>query len=521
MRFLILGLNIFILVATLFGLPAVSQDIEVFSSEHYINNASVHLHKIIGHDQDHFYVIRYYGNQYFLEKLDKDMKPLVEQPIKLFKGIKTFQLETVVHFYNELYVFVSRARLNEIVLYYQRINKEDLRPSTDLIELTTVKNIRGSWADFHFALSRHEKKLLIACRTKLLWSGAQYNEFYVYGENFDLVWKRKDSYEYKGQGPRDNLYIVDETGNVSILSLLKRASIFSLLREVKNLYTIYRYTNFGGDFKEYPVTLTDRYIRGIRIIGGTQGELICAGLYSDIFKTGVRGTFFFKIDPETGIKYDEYLNEFDSALLSRLADMKEPMLKDEELINYVITDMVLRDNGKIIIIAEQLFNQSFDTYNNLIITCYDTNGQVYWTQLIEKNQDFNTSSISNKDLELADYREYIMETGILNQSAENYCSYALMAPLDKTWIVLFYNDDVRNIDQPEKIRNFNRPKKSYLLAVMIDEYGSITRKPLVTWKKKALFPEPIRYYDTLLETVVIPAYRYRKFNYLKITARLN
>jgi hypothetical protein len=499
-------------------LPVNSQEIEISASRHDVHNSSASLHKFIGHDEGHFYVVKFYGNQYFLGRLDQNLNLMVEEPIKLFKGIKTYQLEHVVHFYDELIVFVSRTRLMDITLYYQRINKSSLQPSTELIELTTVQNIKGAWADFHFALSRQETKLLIACRTKLAWSGAQFNEYHVFGENLSPVWKRSDSYEFKGLGPRDNKYIVDEAGNISILSLLKRESIVSLIREVKNLFTIYRYTQGGSDFKEYPVSLPDRYIRDIRIIGGAQGELICAGLYSDTFIKGIAGTFFIKIDPETGRIYDNFQHKFEDALMAQLSGLNEPMIKDKELISYNITDMVLRKNDKIIIIAEQVFEQTYNTYNNLIVTCYDINGQVYWSRVIEKKQDFNYSVKQEPDLALADYREYIMETGFLDQNFENYCSYALMAPLDEAGIVLVYNDDIRNLENPEEKRGFNRPKKSYLLAVAIDEYGNLTRTPLTPWKKKALFPEPIRFYDTRHNTIVIPAFRYRKFNYYKITA---
>jgi len=90
--------------------------------------------------------------------------------------------------------------------------------------------------------------------------------------------------------------------------------------------------------------------------------------------------------------------------------------------------------------------------------------------------------------------------------------------LDESGIILVYNDDIRNLENPEEKRGFNRPKKSYLLSVAIDEFGNLFRKPLVSWKKKALFPEPIRFYDTRYNTIVIPAFRYRKFNYYKITA---
>lgn len=499
-------------------LPANSQQIEVTASKHNVNSGTISVHKIIGHDQDHFYVLKFHSNQYYLEQLDQDLNLIHEQRVKLFEGLRTYELETVVHFHNDLYIFVSRRKFNEIGLYYQKIDKTNLLPTTGFVEIANIHFIKGNWADFHFALSRRETKLLIACRTKLLWSGAQFNEFYVYGEDLNLIWEKKDSYKYSGRGPRDNYYLVDETGNVSVLSLLQRESIFSLFRENRNLYTIYRYTRNGEEFIEYPVTLGEKYIRGINIIAGNYGELICAGLYSERFKTGMRGTFFFKIDPLTGRIYDNYLNEFDDALIDQLAEIREPIIQEEELIKYSITDMVMRANDKIIIVAEQIFDQTYNTYNNLIVTCYDNNGQVYWNRIIDKKQSFNIYNLVSDSIDVSNYRDYVMETGFFNPSYNNYCSYALMAPVDESGIIIFYNDNIRNLDDPEKKKAFNRPKKSYILAVSIDEFGNISEQPVLQWKRKMLFPEPIRFYDTLHNGIVIPAFRYRKFNYYKITA---
>lgn len=519
MKIPLLKIYIVSILLTYSFLPVFTQDIEVTSSKADFNYGSTTIHKIVGHDADHFYVVKFHSNQFYLEKLDKDLNLLLEEPIKLFEGLRTYDLETVVHFYNELYIFVSRRRFNDITLFYQKINKSNLLPETELIELTTIKFIKGNWADFHFALSRSEKKLLVVCRTKLQWSKVQFNEYYIFGRNLSLVWKKKDTFDFTGQGPRDNKYIVDEIGNVSVLSLQKRQSIMSLFSDIKNAYTIYRYTNNGDDFMEYPLTLRDKYIRGVKIIGGEHGELYCGGLYSELFRSGVRGTFFFKIHPYTKRIYDNRLNAFEDKLIEQLEKVKEPVIEDEELIKYVMTDLILRDNGKVILIAEQLFEQSYDTYNNLIVTCLDTTGNVYWDQVIEKNQDFNVSQLAKIEIEPSDYRDFIIETGAIDQYIENYCSYALMAPLNEKEIIIFYNDDVRNLNQSGNQKNFNRPRKSYILAILIDEYGNVNKKTVIKWKKKRLYPEPIRYYDTLGNTIVIPAFKGRKFNYYKITAR--
>jgi hypothetical protein len=509
-------------VLLLAGLTAQleAQEIALAESKMDVNPSTTKMHKLFAHDQDYYYVIRFYANQYYLEKLDQNLEPLLEEPIKLFQGINTFQLEGVIHFHNELYVFFSFTRIAEIVLYYQKIDKSTMKPYSAPVVLTTIHTIKGAWASFFFSLSHRETKLLIACRTKLTWRRDQYNEYYVYDEDLSLVWKRKDTYEFKGQGPRDNIYVVDDIGNISILSLLKQENIISLFRKFRNLYTIYRYTHEGNDFMEYPVTLEKTYIRDINIISGEQGELYCAGLYSESFDVGVRGTFFFMIDPATGRIYDRTLNPFDNALLTQAETNKEPMLQNTELVNYNITDMVLRSNGRIFLIAEQVFDQTQNTYNNLIVTCYDINGSVYWTRAVEKRQDFNYRTVAATGYELTDFRDFMMDTGYISANIENYCSYALLAPWDETGIVLFYNDHIRNLEQSGKRRSFNQPKKSYLLAVSIDEYGNMTKTPVKIWKKKANFPEPMRFYDDHHGTIVIPAFRYRKCNYLKIKADL-
>ncbi len=498
--------------------PVTAQEIHVSGSEKEIYSSLVSMHQIFAHDRDYFYVIKQAGSQHIFEKLDQELNKVHEEQIKLYKGLKTFDLEALVHFHNELYLFVSHRRFNETVLYYQKLDKNSLLALTELIELTTVHFVNGNWADFHIVLSRNETKLLIASRIKLKMTGAQFNEYYVFDEGLRLVWKRKDSFTYQGQGPRDNTYLVDEAGNVSILSLLKRESILSLFQEVKNMYVIYRYTHEGNVFTEYPLTLPELFIRGIKIIGSEDGELLCAGFFSEILKFGVRGTFFFKIDDQSRLISNIRLNKFDESFLAELAGIKDPMLRNDELVDYVISDMVFRNNGKILVIAEQVFNQNFDNYNHLIVTCYERSGEVYWTKLIRKKQSFNFRTAESELFELSDYRSFVRETGYMNPFWNNNCSYALMAPLDKSGIILFFNDDIRNLEKHSSLKTFSNPRKSYLKAVAVDEYGNISEKPVLKWKRKASFPEPIRYYDTLSDTIVIPAFRNRSISFYRISA---
>jgi hypothetical protein len=498
---------------------ALTQPLEITSSGFNFNLGSTTIHKIFGHDAENYFVLKFYGGRYHLEKLDSNLDFIREEPLKLYDGMKTYDLETIVHFHGELYLFATHRKFAETDLMYQKIDKETLLPATEFTVMATVKFIRGNWADFHFALSRHETKLMIAGQIKLSWDKVLHNEFFVFDEGMELQWGKKDYYNFTGQGPRESKFVVDEQGNVSVLSLTKRESIISMFQDIKNSYVIHRYTDDGKVFHEYPLTLEKRYIRGLKIIGGEQGELICAGLYSDLARAGVGGTFFFKIDPETGIIYDNQSEAFSTEMLSLLMDLKEPILAKEELMEYELTDLVLWKNGYTLLIAEQLFEQTYNTYNNLIVTCFDTMGQVYWSRVVPKRQDFDIRYLQQTEEEAGDYRDFIKETGTISEYLENYCSYALIAPLNGNDITLIYNDHIRNLQPDQKPRSFNNPKKSYLAVVHISESGALTKYSLQPWKRKSLYPEPMRYYDTLGETVIIPAFKGRKFNYYKITAK--
>ncbi len=115
-------------------------------------------------------------------------------------------------------------------------------------------------------------------------------------------------------------------------------------------------------------------------------------------------------------------------------------------------------------------------------------GQVYWTRIIGKKQNFNFNTIAPTGIDLLDFRSFIRDSGLLSPGIENNCSYALMAPLDKNSIMLVYNDNSANLDTLSRIKALNQLKKSCLIALTIDEFGSISKKTLNIWKKKELFP---------------------------------
>ena len=144
----------------------------------------------------------------------------------------------------------------------------------------------------------------------------------------------------------------------------KKETILTLFNEVKNVYTITRLTKNGEDFNEYPITLKNRYIRGVKVVSDEAGNLICAGLFSEAFFEGAKGIFFFKISSKDGRINANYIYKFNQEFIDRISENEQNIVQEKQLYKYVLSDLVLRNNGKIILIAEQLYNQTYETYNN-------------------------------------------------------------------------------------------------------------------------------------------------------------
>ena len=89
---MILKICAFAVFVFLFVSPVISQDIDVSVSDFDYNFGSTSVHKIFGHDDQFFYVIKFHSNQYHIEKLDKDLNlvkevPLKNEPVKLQPGM--------------------------------------------------------------------------------------------------------------------------------------------------------------------------------------------------------------------------------------------------------------------------------------------------------------------------------------------------------------------------------------------------------------------------------------------------
>ncbi|MFW6371247.1 MAG: hypothetical protein ACOC10_08600 [Bacteroidota bacterium] len=500
---------------------AQSPDYSTMESDKQIAFSSMDYMEFVGHDDTSYYVIKHQQSRYKIQRLNSELNPVHEEFISEWQNRKSYNLEYAVHFHNTIYVFFSRRGIFNNALYVQTIDKNTLLQDSDLEEIVFVEDIKGNYADFHFALSRDETKLLVASRIKLNLKNTQFNEFYVYGEGLNPVWDRKDIYEFERKGPRQNKYLVDDFGNVSILSLIRQSSLFTIASPIKDVYKIFRYTNNGTVFQEYPVLFENTYIRDIDIVADKEGGLVCVGLYSHLFPNGIRGSFFMRINARSGMTGQPKFHAFDKYMLEQLDASKyyrEAVIDNAELTSYYITGLLVRADGDIILITEQFYDQNFNTFNNLIITRFSRDGYLNWQNVIRKRQDYPVNYLLTPELTTIGKEVYDIES--YNYSPpipKNLCSYALIAPLESKDIVILFNDHIKNLDNNSKPKNFNNRKKSFLTAVHVSADGRMTDIAVRKAKgRRGVYPQPLDYYDKKNNEIIIPMYWGRRYKYLRV-----
>jgi len=78
-------------------------------------------------------------------------------------------------------------------------------------------------------------------------------------------------------------------------------------------------------------------------------------------------------------------------------------------------------------------------------------------------------------------------------------------------------NNLNRSDEKEPL-NFIYTGKAYLSGVEIGEFGEVGKSSIYTKKRKRMLtPAPLYFYDMKTNEMIIPALRYRKFKFLKLT----
>ena len=488
----------FHIILLLFVVPAYGQspkgniDLYVGHELNMANNIQVPL--IFGHDEKAYYAYSFDYRE-AVEKLDMKFRSLRRKHLDLQSGLRSRTLLALLHFHDSIYMFTSEQRIKRMLLYVETIDKETLLQNGNERLLMNVKNMSGWGSDFGFQLSREQTKLMVFSKLDILSKNIQQLHFEVYGEGMSLVWEGDQKILYPERPPRQSIIKMNEEGDVFIISLLDDQKLSSLWNETKNRYHLVAVTGKGQYNNTYLLTLPELYIRGVQIEPGKDHDLSCAGLYSPThFRGMVDGMFYFELDNTEGQFLNQRLYEFEPWFLTE-AIAGVPRKEPEEMFSYMVRHLIRRKNGDFIFLAENEFEQHYDTYQNIIAASFSPGGSLNWKRVVLKRQNIDPSS------------------------RFNYSSFSVHAPVNTDKVYLVFNDDNKNGLWPEEdgIKAFHPNDKANLKIVGIGPLGDFSSDIIYRKSRKRMkTPIPLQYYDMMNMEMIIPSLRYKRYNYFRI-----
>ncbi len=473
---------------------APGKSVEIFPGAELNLGNDDNVPEIFGHDETGYYA-HTYDYRDGIERLDTGFMSVHREYLDLTHGFRERTLLALFHFHDTLYMFTSEERVRRMLLYVETIDKQTLIQSGDERLVMDVSNLSGWASDFGFRLSRQENKLLVFSRLDVLSKNIQDLHFMLFGKGLSLEWEADQRIVYPRRPPRESIVEVNEQGDVFIISLQDDQKLKSLWSITKNRYHLVAATDQGKHVNTYLLDFPNLYIRGVEIEPGEYHSLSCAGFYSPThFRGMVDGMFYFELDNAAGEFRNQRFYEFEPWFLTE-AIARDPRKQAEELFDFRVRDLIRRNNGDFIFLAENQFDQDYDTYQNIIAASFSPGGSLNWKRVIPKRQSIDP------------------------HLAINYSSFCVHAPWYTDNIYLVFNDDNKNGEWPAegRIKSFNPNDKANLKAVGLGPAGEISSQ-IIYWKSRRRMktPIPLQYYDRLNNEMVIPALRFKRYNYLKI-----
>ncbi len=476
---------IFIMFSCINSYAQKSQKVDVLWGKEYKDSKKATLGDIIGYDESGFYTVNFaikgkYG--LVLEHFDTEMNRTKTASLELKQSetSKYGQFLRSMYLNDRLYLFSAYGDkwAGHNSLYVQEVDKSSLQfkgkaKKVASLNLEGVK--RRNSGGFNFDLSEDSSKVLIYYLMPFEKKGKEKIGFKVLGADFNELWEKEVELPYADELFEINNYQVSNQGDVYVLAKLMKEKKDRDKKKVNYSHKILAYSSVDKNEKEFTVEVGERFLQEMRIIINTDNDIICAGFYSETYNSGIKGSFFLKIDGDTKQILTENFKEFSFDFITQnmrvkdklKAKKKEAKGKNIGLAEYDIRDIILREDGGAVLVAEQFFiTQSTYTdangntrttyyyhYNDIIVVNINAEGQIEWTEKIAKRQT----------------------TG---NDGGFYSSYALSVTNDKLYFI--FNDNGRNLlyNGTGKVEGYKRGKDAVVTMVDIDSDGRQNREAL-------------------------------------------
>lgn len=398
---------------------------------------------IIGSDDSGTYVEKVltltFGFTTFLEHYDNALNKTKSVVLEL--GKNTYPTDYILS--NGKLIFLSSnvdKKLKQKILVAQTIEKNTLKINEDGKKIATVNYTGKDYFKIRFqkVVSPDSSKILIYYNTPNKKEDKTHMTFKMYDEQLNELWQKEITLPYKSELLETQKYLVDNTGNVHILTRLvekvkKVNNEFS--NDVNFDYKILSYLDNGATYKEHTIELDGKFLYNMVISLDNNQNVVCASVYSTILDSykEKNGWCFFKIDKNTKeISVKKHV-EFAEDIATRYISSKKNSDKKKEgkgvVYDFKVHDIISLSDGNLLLNIEQFYTSSHVTsydvstsnyYHDVIAINLNSEGETNWIKKIQKRQySQNPDIVSIFVSEIKGKTYYIFNDNKENLSSNN------------------------------------------------------------------------------------------------------
>lgn len=493
---------------------------DVYWGEKFKDAKRTTLGDVIAHDQTGIYTLKFASRgkyNLYIEHFNNEMNRTLSKGIEFKQpGTKmSGRYEYSLQLDDRLYLFFSVRDKSTIkyTLYVQELDKSTLefkRVAKKITSLSAESRRRQYYLGYNFDLSEDSSHVLIYYSLPNEKKSNEKIGFYVLDNNLDSVWSKDVILPYSDKLFELNNYQISNQGDVYVLGKLNRDK-----KDKEKAYYSHKILAYFKNDQEkiFSVEVEQKFLQEMRIVVNSKNEIICAGFYSESYKSVLKGSFFLKVDGESKEITTKSFKEFSWDFITQnfksktklKAKKREAKGKDVGLGKYEMRSIILREDGGAVLIAEQYYVTESTTtdangntrttfyyhYNDIVVINIDPNGQIEWAEKIAKRQN------SAND-------------------GGYYSSYALAVTNEKLYFI--FNDNGKNLmyNGTGKVEPYKRGKDAVVTLIDMDMDGRQNREILFIATDAQVYTRPKVFEQISDDTMIIFGQRKKLSRYGKI-----
>ncbi len=479
------------------------------------------------------------GADQYINKFDKNLNFISSVKIELEHKKQTYL--SLQYIENELYVFsiLNDNIQKQHILFAQKIDKNTLEVKKEKNKLASISSegrnieevnifyaIRSLYMPentiFRVAISPNRSKIAISYSPNTR-KNSRIEKFKLITQvlstdSFEIIWKEEIELPYFANRYSNKSIIVNDLGNTYSLGEIDKEIGDA---DSKKEHILLSQSNNGIQLHKYEMP-TEKYFTDINMMLNEKQNLICTAFYTNDYKHIVSkfngeiydrqhyptdGTYFLKLNGETGKKQEENLEEFSVEFIvknkregatNRLIK-KDEKGKDISLRSYYTKQVVVKEDGGVIIVAQYISDkpESKDRKQTLLNNNIPVLNEIFKSpesQIRHYSGDIIVINLSEKGTLL--WNEKIFLSQVMSGMSLYYPDgYSLMYQNEKLHFI--FNDNSKNITDKEKedgeiyIYNpnssssvYSKDKEHAVILLTMDNKGSYTKEILFTPSNK-------------------------------------